>query len=99
MGRHAILAVRERLFERPEDLGHMRARWGSLPENSTLDPTTFKPVDKPTWILAVDAFVVGERAFEPSQVAAQATSLAERCYASCRWPVTHRFPEHLGGKP
>jgi uncharacterized protein (TIGR04255 family) len=97
--RYAKLAVSDNLFGLPDEGGQMRARWGILPENTTIDPDTIEAVNKPSWVLDLDAFVQGERAFAPEEVAKDATRLAERCYAFFLWSVTDRFLAHFGGKP
>ncbi len=96
---HAQLAISDSVFSLPDENGQMRARWGVLPENTTIDPSTIEAVNKRSWVLDLDAFIQGERAFEAEQVAKDATRLAERCYTFFRWSVTDRFLEHFGGKP
>src|SRR5690606_16960723 len=57
VGRHAKLAVSDSVFSLPDEGGQMRARWGILPENTTIDPNTIEAVNKPSWVLDLDAFV------------------------------------------
>jgi uncharacterized protein (TIGR04255 family) len=99
VGRHARLALSEYVFDLPDERGQMRARWGIVPMNATIDPTAIEAIDKPSWILDLDAFVQEERTFEPTHVAKEATRLAARCYAFFRWSVTERFLEYFAEMP
>lgn len=97
VGRHARLAVSEALFDLPDEQAHMRARWGVVPPNATLDPNAIEPVNEPSWLLDIDAFRQGERPFVATEIAVEAVALAVRTYAFFRWSVTEDFLAHYGG--
>ncbi|MCB9762407.1 MAG: TIGR04255 family protein [Alphaproteobacteria bacterium] len=94
---HASLSVSEGVFDLPEESSELRARWGLVPAHETVDPNAIVAVDEPSWVLDLDAFQQGERAFDGQQVAGQARALAERIYAFFRWSVTGDFLRHFGG--
>ncbi len=99
VGPQARVAMTESLFELPDEDGRMRARWGLLPSNATVDPNAIEPVDEPSWVLDLDAFREGERTFVASDVADEAIGLARRCYTFFRWSVTDEFLKHFRGAP
>ena len=99
VGPHALVAVSESLFNLPDEGGQMRTRWGVLPANATVDPNAIEPVGEPSWVLDLDAFRQGERAFVASTIADEAVGLAKRCYSFFRWSVTDEFLKHFGGAP
>lgn len=94
---HAVIALSEGLFNLPDEAGQLRARWGLVPPNATVDPMAIEAVSERSWVLDVDAFHEGERAFVSGELAAQARQLAARAYAFFRWSVTDRFLSHFGG--
>ena len=79
--------------------GQLRARWGLLPPQATVDPAAYPPVDRPTWILDLDMFQEAETLFAADELAATAERLAEQVYAVFRWAVTDEFLRHYGGEP
>jgi len=99
VGPLARVAVSESLFDLPDEVGQMRARWGVVPPNATIDPNAIEPVGERSWVLDLDAFRQGERAFVAGNVAQEAIGLAERCYSFFRWSVTEEFLKHFGGAP
>lgn len=99
VGNLALLAVSESLYELPEESGQLRARWGVVPPQTTLDPQAIDAVNERSWVLDHDAFVEREHAFNADEITAQAIRLAERCYAMFRWSVTDHFLRHFGGMP
>jgi uncharacterized protein (TIGR04255 family) len=96
---HARVAVSEGLFDLPEEGGQMRARWGVLPANATVDPNAIEPVEERSWVLDIDAFSQGERSFVAGEITQQARALTERIYAFFRWSVTDDFLKYYGGTP
>lgn len=99
LGGHARVSVSEGLFDLPEEGAQMRARWGVMPPNATVDPNAIEPVDERSWVLDIDAFQQGERPFTSGEVGEQARALAERIYTFFRWSVTDDFLKHYGGTP
>jgi uncharacterized protein (TIGR04255 family) len=99
VGPLARVAVSESLFDLPDEAGQMRARWGVVPANATIDPNAIEPVDERSWVLDLDAFRQGERAFDVGTVLQEAIGLSERCYSFFRWSVTEEFLTHFGGTP
>ena len=75
------------------------ARWGHLPPQATIDPSVMKPVDVPSWVLDLDAYVNGPLDFDVAAVSNEARVLAERAYAFFRWAVTDTFLKRFGGQP
>lgn len=93
------VAVGEALLALPEEAGQMRARWGLLPPDTTVDPSTIAAINDRSWVLDIDAFQQGERRFVGREVAAQARRLARATYAFFRWATTDDFLRHYGGTP
>jgi len=85
------------LFRLPESNGQLMARWAYLPAESTVDPAAVDPVDEPSWILDVDAFLEEASAFDVKLIGSQAKALAERIYSFFRWVVTDEFDRRYGG--
>lgn len=73
------------------------ARWGQVPENSTVDPAAIEPIDEPSWILDLDMFKDGARPFDVDTLVSQARSYTERLYTFFRWAVTDEFLRRYGG--
>jgi uncharacterized protein (TIGR04255 family) len=94
---HARLSVTENLFALPDGAGEMKTRWGVVPPNATVDPAAIEPVDTPSWLLDLDAFVTGPRKFEVDGLAEQTRAFAERIYSFFRWTVTPEFLRRYGG--
>ena len=90
--------VAQALFLLPEGDGQLRARWGSLPARSTVDPAAVDPVDEPSWILDLDAFRQETSAFDVELIGSRARTLAERIYSVFRWVVTDEFHRRYGGR-
>ncbi len=77
----------------------LRARWGVLPANATIDPALVDPLDRPSWILDIDAFHTGRQPFAAEGLARVSEKLAGMAYRFFRWVVTDRFLEYCGGQP
>ena len=91
--------VAQALFRLPAGEGQLRARWGSLPPRSTVDPAAVDPIDEPSWILDLDAFQQEIGAFDVEGIGSRARTLAERIYSVFRWVVTDEFHRRYGGQP
>ena len=98
VSRHANHSLSEALFSLPDQRAQLRARWGLLPPNATVDPSAIEPIDKPSWILDLDMFSSEARAFAPSSILSDARAYAERTYSFFRWVVTDEFLRFFGGK-
>lgn len=95
---HARQTLSESVFTVPEPAAQLLARWGLLPKGGTVDPSAIEPIAEPSWILDLDMFRPEPRAFNPSEVVADARSYAERIYTFFRWAVTDDFLQLYGGK-
>ena len=65
----------------------LRARWGWLPANATIDPT-LEPAKTPSWILDLDMYREQSRPFEVEGILRNAEAYAKRIYRFFRWAVT-----------
>lgn len=90
-------ALSESLFAVPDTKAQLRARWGRVPPNRTVDPAAIEPVATPSWILDLDMFSVESRLFDTEGLVAEARTYAERIYALFRWAVTDEFLRRYGG--
>ncbi len=93
----ARLSISETIFELPESKTQLLARWGRVPEGTTVDPAAIEPIGEASWMLDIDMFSTEQRPFNPDQVLADARSFAERLYAFFRWVVTDEFLRRHGG--
>jgi uncharacterized protein (TIGR04255 family) len=87
----------EALLEGEE--GRLLARWGLLPPQATVDPASYPPVDRQTWMLDLDMFRDAEAPFATDDLAATVERMAEQIYALFRWIVTDDFLRVYGGEP
>ena len=97
LAENAHQMVSQTLFRLPEGDGQLMARWGRLPARSTVDPAAVDPVDEPSWILDIDAFLEETSAFDVEMIGSRARALAERIYSFFRWVVTDEFHRRYGG--
>ena len=77
----------------------IQARWGNLPENSTIDPNVLDPIGEPSWILDIDMYTTAPSKFATAELASTAEDFAESIYRVFRWMVTDDFLRFYGGKP
>lgn len=94
---HAGQALSESIFLLPDDEGRLRARWGLVPANATVDPSAMAPIGDRSWILDLDAFVEMSKPLDVENVTKHARVFAERIYAFFRWVVTPEFLARYGG--
>ncbi len=93
-------SIQDVLFQIPGREDHfLRARWGLLPPNKTVDPHALEPVPEKAWILDTDAFSSKLHPFDVEPIMATLKYLAERNYTFFRWAVSKKFLELFGGKP
>ncbi len=97
LAENAHQMVSQALFRLPEGNGRLMARWGCLPAHSTVDPAAVDPVDEPSWILDIDAFLEETSAFDVEMIGSRTRALAERIYSFFRWVVTDEFHRRYGG--
>ena len=90
--------ITETLFWLPKSSSRLMARWGRLPARSTVDPAAIDPVDEPSWILDIDAFLQETGVFNVETIDSRARALAERIYSFFRWVVTDEFDRMYGGR-
>jgi uncharacterized protein (TIGR04255 family) len=98
MASRARFHLVDNLFDLPEER-RLRARWGMLAANMTIDPLTVEPISESCWVLDLDAFVEGEQPMDVTQIASHARALAEHAYMFFRWVVTDEFLRRFGGTP
>ena len=77
----------------------IRARWGHLPADVTVDPHAIEPIGERSWILDLDMFSTEQRPFEAEALARDLERFAERIYTVFRWAVTGEFLRRYGGTP
>ena len=94
---HASQSIAESLFTLPDGSGNLKARWGVVPAEATVDPAAIDPLDTPSWILDLDAFAARSQTFDVDEVVRQTTAFAERIYSFFRWTVTTEFLRRYGG--
>ncbi len=75
----------------------LRARWGFLPPNATIDAAAIDPIPEPSWILDLDMFSTSAVLFDADQLSQDAAAYAERIYSFFRWAVTKEFLAAFGG--
>ena len=90
--------INESLFKLPGKEGQILARWGLLPANATIDPSTIEPINEPSWVLDLDMSLVERREFSVEDLMSDAQEFAERIYTFFRWAVTPDFLRRFGGK-
>lgn len=95
----ARLTISETIFDLPNSKAQLLARWGRVPEGTTVDPAAIEPIDEPSWVLDVDMYSSEQRPFASDQVLADAGGFAERLYTFFRWAVTDEFLRRFGGQP
>ena len=76
----------------------LKARWGYLPPNASVDPDAVEPIAEPSWILDLDLSTTGSKPFDVNAIGTEGERFAERAYAFFRWAVTEEFLERYGGK-
>ena len=90
----AMQVLTESQFRTKE--GSLIAKWGLLPENTTIDPTAIPPEPNPSWILDLDAYSEVLVPFDSTTLVAEARKLVERIYTVFRWSVTDSFDRYYG---
>ncbi|MFZ5867070.1 MAG: TIGR04255 family protein [Thermodesulfobacteriota bacterium] len=94
---NALQILSEGLFRTAE--GFLVAKWGLLPENTTIDPTAILPEPKGSWILDLDAYSDYSDTpipFDSASLVLGAEMLVKRIYSVFRWGVTAAFDLHFG---
>jgi uncharacterized protein (TIGR04255 family) len=97
VGQAAQHVLTDSLF--PAEEGQIRARWGSLPPNGTIDPEALEPDRNSSWVLDLDMFRSDPQTFATDELTDTATQFAQRIYTVFRWIVTEEFLKFYGGKP
>jgi uncharacterized protein (TIGR04255 family) len=98
---HVPLSITESLFELLPDEGRVKARWGLLPSQRTVEPAVVEEREAPSWILDLDAFRVfpdGQEPFDVDAIVDRARGFAERIYSIFRWSITDEFLRRYGGE-
>jgi uncharacterized protein (TIGR04255 family) len=94
---HTLQALSENIFSLPRGGGQLIARWGLVPAHGTVDPAAIDPIEEPSWLLDVDAFLNDTHPLDIDDVIAQARNLAANVYGFFRWVVTDEFLTRYGG--
>ena len=95
----AELTIQENLFSFAEIEGRMRARWGVVPPNTTIDPTVIEPSKKRTWILDLDSYSTPKKRYSETELKNTLEKFAEKSYSVFRWIVSDNFLRRYGGDP
>jgi uncharacterized protein (TIGR04255 family) len=74
-----------------------QVRWGSLPSNSSHDPS-IQAAEGPSWILDMDTFTDVGGDFVVHDIAGLVKDFADRAYRFFRWSVTAEGLRSFGGK-
>jgi len=72
-------------------------RWGTMPENNSIDPTILKPVDYRSWIIDLDAVTFQKIPFDSEQICEVAHRLGDLDYRFFRFLITDAFLTNFGG--
>ncbi|MDH3598135.1 MAG: TIGR04255 family protein [Candidatus Tectomicrobia bacterium] len=98
MASQAEQSVHEAILNVPESNAKLRARWGQVPPNSTVDPAAIEPKSTPSWLLDLDMFSTKPLDFDTANLMMHARVYAERIYTLFRWAVTDEFLQRYGGE-
>lgn len=77
----------------------LSTRWGSLPADTTTDPSMLDPIPHPSWILDLDMFLASQRDFNVETVVGKGRAFAASIYGFFRWCVQPELLTTYGGKP
>ena len=80
---------------RHTDGSELRARWGTLPANSTFDPA-IPAISEVSWVLDLDMSTTAPEDFSASALARRAQVFAEHIYRFFLWAVTDEFLDRHG---
>ena len=97
-GKHARHSISESVFQLAAENAQLKARWGCIPPNGTVDPAALEPVETRSWILDLDMFRAEQEKFDPVALLKSARAFTERIYTVFRWAVTDEFLREFGGK-
>jgi len=75
----------------------LNGRWGHLPAGVTHDPT-IEALDRPSWVLDLDAYSASPAPFDPEGCADEAERFASIVYGFFRWAVSDEFLEAHGAQ-
>jgi uncharacterized protein (TIGR04255 family) len=98
LGSSARHSITETVFTLPEEGGDLKARWGLVPAQSTVDPAAVDPIGEESWILDLDAFVSKKQTFDVDIILSRIEQFARRIYSLFRWAVTNEFLKRYGGQ-
>ena len=74
------------------DAVSLRGRWGHLPANATYE-ATIDPIDKPSWLLDLDAYTAATTPFDAQLCAEEAERYTAIVHGFFRWAVSDQFLE------
>lgn len=89
--------ISESIFKVPEKTAQIRAQWGFLSPNITMDPAAIEPIAQTSWILDLDMFDTDVTEFDVEMLREKTYQFAERLYTLFRWTVTEEFLRLFGG--
>ncbi len=93
----AKLALQDNIFKLHDIDGEIRARWGIVPANASIDPSAIEAIPEQTWIFDLDVSSSPEKNFSEEEIAVHLTTFAEKSYSLFRWAVTDEFLRRYGG--
>ena len=73
----AVHSVTECLFELPDEEAFLKARWGIVPPNATVDPAAIEPIEERSWLLDLDAFRSAKRDLNVAAVLCETKAFTE----------------------
>ncbi|RYZ88488.1 MAG: TIGR04255 family protein [Proteobacteria bacterium] len=73
------------------------ARYGSLPQDQTYDPSAVDPLKEKSWILDLDMFSEERLDLDPEIIYRKSLLFADNIYSFFRWTVTEEFLKAYGG--
>lgn len=88
-------SLNQALFQVGEGL--LQTRTGLIPAGEVLDPA-LGAYDSPTWVLDIDAFLEGEKLFDPQDVLSQTGTLSDSAYDFFKFVIESGFMEIFGGR-
>ena len=74
------------------DAVNLRGRWGHLPANAAYE-ATIDPIDKPSWLLDLDAYTAATTPFDAQLCAEEAERYTAIVHGFFRWAVSDQFLE------
>jgi uncharacterized protein (TIGR04255 family) len=94
LGGRTVHTMSESMFEQGD--ARLLARWGLVPPDMTVDPSTIEPIAEKSFLLDLDMSTASSVPFDAGEIVACARRYAERIYMMFRWAVRPAFLERYG---